>query len=177
MADTTTIYSPVEGFTGTVAGVDFADGTGETDDLQALAYFARQGYGIDESATVETGAEKTENVRPQVQAGTPLRDAAVDPQSDDYLAPADTAEAQVSPHVHGDEAGAKPIVSGDVPGDPSTQDVKETVATVEATDTTPEEPAGNAPTDEWQAYALASGATEADIEGLGRNELREQFGS
>lgn len=40
------IQTPVKGFTGTVAGVTFADGAGETEDSAALAYFARQGYEI-----------------------------------------------------------------------------------------------------------------------------------
>lgn len=41
-----TIHTPVGGFTGTVAGVHFKDGKGDTDDPQALAYFARKGYDI-----------------------------------------------------------------------------------------------------------------------------------
>lgn len=32
----------------TIAGVDFIDGVGETSDTWALAYFARQGYTIDD---------------------------------------------------------------------------------------------------------------------------------
>lgn len=43
-----TVRTPVEGFTGRVAGVDFRDGVGETTDRSALAYFARQGYQIGE---------------------------------------------------------------------------------------------------------------------------------
>lgn len=41
------IQTPVEGFTGKVAGVSFADGVGTTDDPAALAYFERHGYTID----------------------------------------------------------------------------------------------------------------------------------
>lgn len=40
------ITTPVEGYTGVVAGVAFADGKGETAEPAALAYFARKGYGI-----------------------------------------------------------------------------------------------------------------------------------
>lgn len=40
------IQTPVEGFTGVVAGVNFANGVGDTDDPAALEYFARQGYDI-----------------------------------------------------------------------------------------------------------------------------------
>jgi len=41
-----TIKTPVEGFTGLVAGVHFVDGVGKTDDESAIAYFERQGYGV-----------------------------------------------------------------------------------------------------------------------------------
>lgn len=40
------VATPVKGFTGTVAGVEFVDGRGETDNVAALAYFKRQGYDI-----------------------------------------------------------------------------------------------------------------------------------
>lgn len=40
------IQTPVKGFTGTVVGVDFKDGVGETNDEAAIAYFERQGYDI-----------------------------------------------------------------------------------------------------------------------------------
>lgn len=45
-----TIKTPVEKFSGIVAGVHFADGVGETDDDNAIAYFERQGYGVDRPA-------------------------------------------------------------------------------------------------------------------------------
>lgn len=38
------IHTPVKGFTGKVAGVQFTDGVGETTDTAALAYFERHGY-------------------------------------------------------------------------------------------------------------------------------------
>lgn len=41
-----TIKTPVEGFTGLVAGVQFVDGVGKTDSESAIAYFERQGYGV-----------------------------------------------------------------------------------------------------------------------------------
>ncbi|WP_159042115.1 hypothetical protein [Streptomyces sp. TP-A0875] len=40
------VTTPVEGFTGEVAGVRFADGRATTDDPAALAYFRRRGYGV-----------------------------------------------------------------------------------------------------------------------------------
>lgn len=41
-----TIETPVEGFNGIVAGVQFIDGKGATDDEGAIAYFERQGYTV-----------------------------------------------------------------------------------------------------------------------------------
>lgn len=40
-----------------------------------------------------------------------------------------------------------------------------------------EEPALNASTADWAAYALSKGASEADIDGLKRDELVEKFGT
>lgn len=37
-------------------------------------------------------------------------------------------------------------------------------------------PAGNASLDDWQEYAKSQGASDENIDGLSRNELREQFG-
>ena len=48
-------------------------------------------------------------------------------------------------------------------------------STDEQTDTDP--PAGNASTEVWQAYARSKGATDADLEGKSRDELREQYGA
>lgn len=53
------VHTPVAGFTGTVAGVNFADGVGESDDPAALLYFSGAGYEI------------SDEVPP---AGTPLTD-------------------------------------------------------------------------------------------------------
>lgn len=41
-----TIETPVDGYTGRVAGVDFLDGRGETSDETALAYFQRHDYTV-----------------------------------------------------------------------------------------------------------------------------------
>ncbi|GAB2646298.1 hypothetical protein GCM10027169_13100 [Gordonia jinhuaensis] len=40
------ITAPVKDFSGTVAGVDFVEGVGDTDDENAIAYFERQGYEV-----------------------------------------------------------------------------------------------------------------------------------
>jgi hypothetical protein len=55
------ITAPQKGFSGKVVGVDFVDGSGETDNESALAYFLRHGYTVDdapEDAGVEEVAEK-----------------------------------------------------------------------------------------------------------------------
>lgn len=36
-------------------------------------------------------------------------------------------------------------------------------------------PAGNASREDWEAYALENGRTAEDLEGLGRNEIRDLF--
>lgn len=36
-------------------------------------------------------------------------------------------------------------------------------------------PAGNASREDWEAYALDNGRTAEDLEGLGRNEIRDLF--
>ena len=48
-----TIKTPVEGFTGLVAGVHFVDGVGKTDDEASIAYFERQGYTVAGESTDE----------------------------------------------------------------------------------------------------------------------------
>lgn len=44
------VFAPVEGHTGTVAGVVFDDGRAECNDPKALAYFQRHGYRIERPA-------------------------------------------------------------------------------------------------------------------------------
>lgn len=56
MGKKTTIETPVEGFTGLVAGVHFVDGKGSTDDEAALAYFDRQGYKV--GGVVDEGVQR-----------------------------------------------------------------------------------------------------------------------
>ncbi|MFB9687258.1 hypothetical protein [Amycolatopsis plumensis] len=62
-----TIETPVADYTGTVAGVRFAAGRGETDDENAVAYFQRQGYTV-------TPVDDVEPAEPPVDA--PTSDAA-----------------------------------------------------------------------------------------------------
>ena len=60
---TSKITSPVEGFSGKVAGVSFTDGTGRTDDENAINYFSRHGYKVEapkQSASSKDADSKTE---------------------------------------------------------------------------------------------------------------------
>lgn len=66
----------------------------------------------------------------EVKLGTPLRDAAVDPQAVDFLPPTNAGEAHphsrkvVSPGLHAGAPG--PIAPGPVSKDPAEQEAKET---------------------------------------------------
>lgn len=92
MAETITVHTPMEGFTGEVVGVKFADGTAEvpSDAVQQLGYFRRRGYGIGEPVEQTEPAETEHAPSEPQQVGTQLRDAAVDPQPGD--GPADEVE-------------------------------------------------------------------------------------
>lgn len=70
------IQTPVEGFTGEVVGVSFVDGFGETEDENAIAYFIRQGFGLDGSAPEGTEPE-------------PEAEAEVEPEYEPELEPED----------------------------------------------------------------------------------------
>ncbi|GAB2519489.1 hypothetical protein [Paramicrobacterium agarici] len=59
------INTPVKGFTGTVVGVNFADGVGETEDAGKLAYFRRQGYTVEESAKRESKTVEIPEGKPE----------------------------------------------------------------------------------------------------------------
>ncbi|MFB7461711.1 hypothetical protein [Streptomyces sp. NPDC056188] len=52
------VTTPVEGFTGEVAGVHFANGRATTDDPAALAYFRRRGYAVTEQGKTSRPAPK-----------------------------------------------------------------------------------------------------------------------
>lgn len=65
-----TITAPVPDFTGRVAGVHFADGTAETDDEGALAYFRRHGYGI----TTPDQGTASDNASPPSDSDPPPSD-------------------------------------------------------------------------------------------------------
>jgi hypothetical protein len=66
---------------------------------------------------------------------------------------AEDAEAPVLTQIEQPEADTPaPVVGGDVP-----------------------KPAGNAGLDEWAAYARSRGATDADLDGLSRNDVRDLY--
>jgi hypothetical protein len=106
-----TIHAPVKGFNGNgPAGLEFRNGTAETDDEAVIAYAKRRGYGIDKPAA-EAEQEPQEPADPRevetVHAGAPMRDAAVDPRPSDHLPPTNAGEANPhGPAVVSPEIGA-----------------------------------------------------------------------
>ena len=121
----TKVYAPNKAFTGEVAGVLFKDGVGTLNDEEAPAarrYFERQGYGLGSRRDADDTPEPAdprdiERTGPH-RVGTPLRDAAVDPQPEDFLPPINAGDANphgprvVAPEIHA--SGPKGIKPGDV---------------------------------------------------------------
>lgn len=129
----TTITSPIEGYTGeTVFGVtrlEFKDGTAEATDVPdgVLGYLRSHGFTVD-GKTVEVPAEpEPVDSRDIVeeQVGGKLRDAAVDPHTEDFLPPVNAGEADphgpkvVAPQIHA--AKEQPVRPGKVSDDPKVQ--------------------------------------------------------
>lgn len=118
------ITTPVEGFTGQVAGVAFANGVGETDDPIALGYFERRGYGIEKAdapapVTIPDGKPSTDWKADQLKAyaekhGLEVGSAKSKPELVAAIekAEAEKAAAQTPP----------PAGEGDQGGDPSGAD-------------------------------------------------------
>lgn len=193
----TTIKSPVKGYTGKtfVGGTElaFKDGKADTvDDLSegARSYLLQAGYTVGKERVDRPEAEAPVDSRDfdaPIVEGTKLRDAAVDPHEDDFLAPTNAGQADphgpdvVSPEVHASQ-GVRPVKGGDVHvDDPDAQDAAETAHTEDAASGDPvvgvEQPSGNASADEWRAYAISQGASEDDVKDLGRNQLRDKYSS
>lgn len=61
------IQTPVAGFTGEVVGVAFVDGFGETEDENAIAYFIRQGFGLEGAAPEGTEPEAEAEAEPEYE--------------------------------------------------------------------------------------------------------------
>ena len=79
-------------------GAVFKDGVAQVDDEAALNYYRSAGYSVD--GGVESPVESPEPPDPREYTdevlGTRLRDAAVDPRPEDFLAPVNAGEA--NPH-------------------------------------------------------------------------------
>ena len=91
------ITAPVEGFTGTVAGVAFNDGKAQTSDGNAVAYFQRHGYKVEETAA---------EIRKQEAAKKAAEKAEADKAEADRLA-AEKAEAERLAAENADPAKTK----------------------------------------------------------------------
>ncbi|GAA1642576.1 hypothetical protein GCM10009700_31750 [Brevibacterium sanguinis] len=130
------VTTPVQGYTGTVAGVVFSDGQGRTDDPAALAYFERHGYRV--------------------------TDEEPDPTGDD-----DSTD--------GDETGTdETTATGDADAPMDAAGTDDDGDSDEEEHTGPAvKPGGNSSTQAWRDYALATGRSEEELEGLSRNEIRE----
>lgn len=127
------IHTPVAGYTGPgPGGVHFEDGVAESDDPAVIGYCQAAGYKV--SGKVLNSVEPAEVPDPREQSevvvGTRLRDAAVDPRPEDFLAPINAGQANphgpevVSPEIHASgPAGVRP---GDViVEDPAKQESRE----------------------------------------------------
>lgn len=144
MATTTKVYAPNEGYAGRVGDITFEKGVADVPtDHPSMGYFKRKGYGIGSKAkspvlpydkmepTKDGEVVDARDYAESTTFGSPLRDAAVDPHPDDYLAPTNAGKANphgpkvVSPGLHGVEP--KPIRPGEVHvDDAAAQDKAET---------------------------------------------------
>lgn len=160
------IVSPVEGYSGDgPAGVEFEDGVAETDNEGAIAYFRSAGYTVDDEAPAEpepTPQVDAREAATEVKVGAPLRDAAVDPQPEDFLAPVNAGNEDphgprvVAPGVHAMPPG--PIVPGDVHVDDVR--VQEDIETKVAAATLVE---GHDVGEVTQAAAQVNGAADTEV--------------
>lgn len=193
----TVIHSPEEGYTGPgPAGLQFEDGKAETDNDMVVRYARKAGYGIDKAAgTPEDPVQPdSREVGGEQVVGTRLRDAAVDPKSEDFLPPTNAGEADphgplvVAPGIHAAETG--PIHPGDVHVDePKVQEAQETALAqavfVEGQDVTEATRAAaggeaHAPTQsatkaDWVEYAVAQGASREEAESMTKADLVETY--
>ena len=153
----TAVKSPIEGFTGTtVVGsttLHFEDGVAEVKDAPegVLGYLRNHGYTVD-GKTVELPKEPepvdSRDVTEE-QFGSKLRDAAVDPDPDDFLAPINAGKADphspkvVAPQLHA--AKEQPVRPGEVSDDADTQDKAESEHAADLFTAEPKKPARKAP--------------------------------
>lgn len=138
MAKTVKVYAPNREYGQTVGGIRFEAGVAEVEeDSPQMAYFRRRGYGIGKPA--ETPKDETEYPDPRTHRetfGSPLRDAAVDPEPEDYLPPVNAGKAHphspevVAPGIHA--VGPAPIRPGEVYVDDVARQEKEETALAKA---------------------------------------------
>jgi hypothetical protein len=121
------ITAPVKGYAGIRAGVQFTDGTAETDDEGALAYFRRAGYDVDGSD--DTGLEDQEGsaaaapaVLGNIVTNPPGPLDAADPEND--LVPVGgvkSAAAPAAPDARPAGRGKRKAATSDQPADTTPQ--------------------------------------------------------
>lgn len=112
------IEAPNKGYNGTgPGGAVFKDGKAETDDEAAINYYRSAGYTVDGESAAQDGGDVADprDIDAQQVVGTRLRDAAVDPQPEDFLPPVNAGQANphgpqvVAPEVHASgPAGIRP---------------------------------------------------------------------
>jgi hypothetical protein len=103
------VHAPNRAYGGTVGDVRFEGGVADVpEDHRLMSYFRSRGYGVgSEPTTTETADQEYPPVEETSSSlGRPLRDAAVDPQPEDYLEPVNAGKAHphspevVSPGIH-----------------------------------------------------------------------------
>jgi hypothetical protein len=194
------IVAPNRAYNGQIGDVVFRDGIAETDNQAIIAYCREAGYEVD--GTTDNPAAlpqvQVDSSRTHDQLGTPLRDAAVDPQPGDFLPPVNAGQADphgpqvVSPEIHA-SPGPTPIVPGPVLDDPAGQQARESAAAEQTlieqkpvgdvvqalAEDSPAEPAGNAGQAAWADWVIAT-HPELDpesVRAMKRDDLRETYGS
>lgn len=109
----TKITAPVAGYSGRgPGGTVFEDGVGYTDDEAAINYFRAAGYGVGSDKPRDDSQDRIDarEVADVEVVGTRLRDAAVDPEPEDFLPPTNAGEADphgplvVAPGIHAIES-------------------------------------------------------------------------
>lgn len=200
------IYSPAEGYTakdqyGDIV-LDFQDGVAEfSDDLPpgVRQYLAGAGYGLDaDPVRPETPEPADPRGLSDGTVGTRLRDAAVDPELGDFLAPVNAGEANphgplvVAPEVHASgPAGIRPgVVHVE---DPVKQDARErafaearlvegATAEANAAEVEVEAPVSEVPSRSdnkaaWVEYAVAQGTDQDEAKAMTKAALVDRFGA
>ncbi|AIY17997.1 hypothetical protein GUY44_18915 [Pimelobacter simplex] len=114
-------------------GAVFTDGVAEVEDEAALNYYRAAGYTVDGETENPHAAPEPPDPRDltEVTVGTRLRDAAVDPEPEDFLAPTNAGQGNphgsdvISPEIHA--SGPAGIRPGEVfAEDAGKQDKRET---------------------------------------------------